>query len=159
MSVGKFRRGGITPNQVNICIHEIQNGEVSGEVYSRYSTEPWKFQNLVQLVASMESFFNKVSFPQSAVQLRGSAWDSTGKLPDIEKGPYLEREFLLEKRGECLTFLVSVRYRQNATWQGNLLWIEGNQAMEFKSALELMMMINKAIRAHNSNKKTYKDRW
>ena len=59
----------------------------------------------------------------------------------------------------CATYLVTVRYRQNATWQGSFLWVEENRAREFKSTLELMMLIDKALKEHLSGRNPLRRNW
>lgn len=43
------------------------------------------------------------------------------------------------------TFIVHVRYRQNATWQGDVIWAEKNERQGFRSALELLKLIDSAL--------------
>lgn len=100
MARERYRRGGTAPNQVCICVDEIREGEFGGKVYSRYSRNPWEFHSLIELLGGMESFYNKIAFPQSAVQLRGINWHAPGNLPGKTEEPVLEKEFLTEKR-EC----------------------------------------------------------
>ena len=52
---------------------------------------------------------------------------------------------MLEQRGQCATFFVCVRYRQNATWQGTLVWKEKEREVEFRSALELIVLVDNAL--------------
>ena len=84
----------------------------------------------------MESFYNKIAFPQSAVQLRGIDWNGPEDLLKEADEPFLKKEFLTEKRGECATFLVTVRYRAERHLAGKLSVGGGKPAREFKSALE-----------------------
>ncbi|KUG04072.1 hypothetical protein ASZ90_018518 [hydrocarbon metagenome] len=42
------------------------------------------------------------------------------------------------------TFLVSVRSRQNATWQGMIQWLEGKKTKSFRSQLEMIQLIQEA---------------
>lgn len=49
------------------------------------------------------------------------------------------------RRGDKGTFLVCVRYRQNSTWQGHVVWAEKNQQQPFRSALELLKLIDSAL--------------
>ena len=145
MAKGKYRRWGTAPNQVCVCVDEIKDGEISGKVYSRYSRTPWEFNSLIELLGQMESFYNKISFPQAAVQIRGIQWQEMGKLQVEAEQPFLEKEFLLEKRGIQATFLIIVRYRQNATWQGTISWVDKNEKQQFRSALELIKLIESAL--------------
>ena len=43
------------------------------------------------------------------------------------------------------TFLVKIVNTQNATWQGNVTWIEEQKSRNFRSALELLKLIDGAI--------------
>lgn len=42
------------------------------------------------------------------------------------------------------TFNISVLFRKNATWQGTLKWVEGGREVTFRSALELIKLIDGA---------------
>ncbi len=44
------------------------------------------------------------------------------------------------------TFVVQVAYNQNNTWQGTVKWIEGQNEQCFRSALELIRMIDDAVK-------------
>ena len=43
------------------------------------------------------------------------------------------------------TFEISVRFTQNATWQGQIYWIEQNQKQNFRSALEMLKLMDEAL--------------
>ena len=47
--------------------------------------------------------------------------------------------------GILATFAVRVLFRQNASWQGSVTWLEGKQEKSFRSALELIFLINSAL--------------
>ncbi|PWL48650.1 MAG: hypothetical protein DBY36_08935 [Clostridiales bacterium] len=49
------------------------------------------------------------------------------------------------QRGDKATFVVHVQYRQNATWQGSVVWAEKNKTQRFRSALELLKLIDSAL--------------
>lgn len=42
------------------------------------------------------------------------------------------------------TFLVKILYRQNHSWQGEVVWAETNERRYFRSALELIRLIDSA---------------
>lgn len=42
------------------------------------------------------------------------------------------------------TFLVRVQFRQNATWQGRIHWLENKKYSSFTSVLEMMNLLQKA---------------
>lgn len=46
---------------------------------------------------------------------------------------------------EGTRFIVNIRFRENATWQGEVLWIDQNKQCSFRSALELLKLIDGAL--------------
>ena len=54
-------------------------------------------------------------------------------------------EELLLKHGDLGSFIIRVQHRQNSSWQGRITWIEKNQTMYFRSALELMKLMEDAL--------------
>lgn len=57
---------------------------------------------------------------------------------------------LENKHGEKGTFVIYVKYRQNATWQGEMLWLEGNLKISFRSVLELLKLIDSTFEIGNA---------
>ena len=43
-----------------------------------------------------------------------------------------------------------ILFRQNASWQGELLWMEKNARQSFRSVLELITLMDSALRALDS---------
>ena len=50
-----------------------------------------------------------------------------------------------KNRGDKGTFIVQVMYRQNATWQGQVIWAEQNKKVYFRSAMELLKLMDSAL--------------
>ncbi len=42
-------------------------------------------------------------------------------------------------------FMVQIEHCENATWQGSVLWAEKNIAQQFRSALELIKLMDSAL--------------
>lgn len=49
------------------------------------------------------------------------------------------------REGRCATFAVRVLFRQNASWQGSVSWLEGSREESFRSALELAFLMDSAL--------------
>lgn len=43
------------------------------------------------------------------------------------------------------TFVVTVKCRQNATWQGSVQWLEKKKTLHFRSTLELIRLMDEAV--------------
>ena len=76
--------------------------------------------------------------------------------PYFEEEPYFERaaagaprpapEALGEQK-PLATFQLSVLFRQNASWQGSLTWLERAEEARFRSVLELVGLLDSALAA------------
>lgn len=43
------------------------------------------------------------------------------------------------------TFVLKILDRQNSTWQGSILWVEKQNEQYFRSALEMLKLIDEAL--------------
>lgn len=50
------------------------------------------------------------------------------------------------------TFVVRILDRKNATWQGSVTWTEQQNVQYFRSALELLKLIDSALDEFDENK-------
>ena len=51
------------------------------------------------------------------------------------------------------TFEISVKFMQNSTWQGEIHWVEKNQKQNFRSALEMLKLMDEALAEGTEEKK------
>lgn len=138
-----IKSGWYAPNFINMCIDNINDGELSGRIYHRYSKEPWKFTNIIQLieladVSSTDSNFHR--HPTSARSFTSTQFSGVDRLDKVQSP-----EDFIENRGQKGTFFLNVRYRQNSSWQGIVRWIEGNSTQQFVSVLELLKILSNAL--------------
>ena len=108
--------------------------------------EPVSITQTKDIFDTMEHFFNEIAYPQSYFQDRSFL----DKAAPEDKPPkaverYQDESILTHRRGKLATFEMTVRYRRNATWQGSVRWIEGDESRDFRSAMELIMFIDQAI--------------
>lgn len=131
------------PNFINMCIDNINDGELSGRIYHCYSKEPWKFTNILQLIELADDFFDKLEFPQASTSARSFTSTQFSSVDRLDK-VRLPEDFI-ENRGQKGTFFLNVRYRQNSSWQGSVTWVEEQREQHFRSALELLKLIDGAL--------------
>lgn len=95
------------------------------------------FESLAQFLVGAEALFNETNFPQSYTAKRAFAPrpDPGGGEP-FGPGPEMGR------RG---TFLIRLLFRQHASWQGSVVWVEGEGEQTFRSVLELVLLIDSAL--------------
>jgi hypothetical protein len=97
-----------------------------------------------ELIKTIDSDIASNRFPQNGIQYRSwgiqPATKPRGKVVSIEAA----------KNGAPAdpcnpTFIVQVLYRQNATWQGTIQWIEGRQTRQYRSVNELLKLMDEAL--------------
>lgn len=137
------------PNLVCICVDNVKDNRIEGRIYHYYTEQPEIIKGTMQLLRILEAFYDRIDFPQAAEQLREFVNDSAEvkRRKQLPK-PVKDREFLMKQDGECGTFLLHVQYRQNATWQGQIMWKERGKTLEFRSALELLVLLDNALAAY-----------
>ncbi|WP_300026630.1 hypothetical protein [Oscillibacter sp.] len=84
----------------------------------------------------MENLLDAMQFPQSFTALRAFS-----PPPSMVRKP----TDLQVQEGACATFAVRVLFRQNASWQGSVTWLEGNREESFRSVLELVLLLDSAL--------------
>lgn len=146
------------PNLLSVCIDRAEEGDYSGLAWDQYHMEPVPFNTMMDLIRHVESFFDEIGFPQRSTVPRsfdGTEPDKAGRRSVFHQNRNIEKvmsmDELEEKRGDQGTFIVQIKYRQNATWQGQVIWAEQNKKMYFRSALELLHLIDTAINEGNDS--------
>lgn len=56
----------------------------------------------------------------------------------------IKTEHMEHGRNRC-TFQITVKFLKNATWQGDIRWIEENQTGDFSSVLEMLFLMSDAL--------------
>ena len=57
----------------------------------------------------------------------------------------MERSDVMSKSNSESTFVVKIKYQENATWQGSVHWVNQNVELPFRSALELIKLMDSAM--------------
>ena len=96
-------------------------------------------------VLKMEELLDKMNFPQSFTEPRSFSQPQESLTHAPPKGEV--------QSGKCGTFAVRVYFRQNASWQGSVSWLEGDREERFRSVLELAFLLNSALSGEEPPKK------
>ena len=120
-----------------VCIDSYENGEFKGRFYNPHLKAGKEFLSLTHFLKEMEALFDDMNFPQSFNNIRSFATPPLyrqGSPPDdgIQKG-------------NLATFAVRVLFRQNASWQGSVSWLNQRKEQSFRSALELILLMDSAL--------------
>lgn len=132
------------PNLVSVCIDKVIDGAYEGRLYHKYSKNSVEFRTVEQLLQLLEKLCDRIGYPQSTTQSRNFHAKETMNARE-EALQVTDSSAILENKGTLGTFVVHVKYRQHSTWQGEVVWAEKNEKRTFRSALELLKLIDGAL--------------
>ncbi len=142
-------------NLICVCIDSFDNYDYNGRIWNQYDEKPSLFYGCVDMVSQMDELYDKWKFPQKANKYRtfNKKKEVVNTYQNILRGgSKMSIHNIQDKRGDKGTFVVQVQYRQNSTWQGQVIWAEKNKKEYFRSALELMKLIDSAMSEENVDK-------
>ena len=120
-----------------VCIDAYDNGNLNGRMYNPYFDAGITFRSTMEFLKKMDSMLEKMNFPQS--------FSINRVFQPISEIETLMTPSTEPKRGKSATFAVSVLFRQNASWQGSVTWLEENREESFRSVLELLFLMDSAL--------------
>ena len=154
-----------TPNGIVLHAERGAGHSIRGWFYHAYSREQIPFENADQMIFRMEEFFDSIRYPHPSTNIRTFA--ETGKKSDksdksgndCEKEELLtntsrrlrirervmDDQELLSKHGDLGSFIIRVQHRQNSSMQGRLTWVDKNKTVFFRSAWEMIRLIDSAL--------------
>ena len=120
-----------------VCVDSYELGVFAGRFYNPHLKDGESFQSLTQFLVKMEHTLDAMRFPQSFTTSRAFA---PPPKPRTEMAPIPDPQ-----EGLLATFAVRVIFRQNASWQGSVSWLEEGREESFRSVLELILLMNSAL--------------
>lgn len=121
-----------------ICVDDYTDEILTGRLSNPFVEGQIDFRGLMQFLRIMDTMLDEMNFPQSFTVKR-----TFGNGVPVSEGAL--RRDTPEPRGSKATFVVRVFFRQNASWQGSILWIEGGREESFRSVLELVLLMHSAL--------------
>lgn len=148
-------------NIVNLCIDSWKREGPCGRLYHQYTADAIPFLSLYEALESMNQLYDVLRYPETFTAFRSFASSQkperhktteTGRIAELPERKKTridsrERESLaqvMRNRGQSATFLIHVRYRQHFSWQGEIIWVDGQQRKYFRSVWELIRLIDSA---------------
>lgn len=134
-----------TPNGIVLCVNSRNGENIEGELYHGYSKEGIPFIGYEEIIRIAEKLFNALGFPHMGTSDR----DIDGHVNSYNKEEGMARvlkdEEMLANHGDMGTFVIRVQHRQHSSWQGRVTWLEEDKSVYFRSALELIKIIDGAL--------------
>ena len=125
-----------------IKVYSYHNKNIQGVLYNPFFENELVFENMMQLVTMVERISDSIVFPQKAMTLRHFS-DTTEK----DSSDSFDFETTADFSGQVslATFELEILFRQNASWQGNIVYAEQNLSSSFRSLLELLTLMDSVL--------------
>lgn len=122
---------------VLVCVDSYENGVPMGKLYLP-GQQAERFGSLSRMLLQAEGLLEQSGALQSF---------TTPRIFSQVNPPQAEKcDATSMARGALATFEVRVMFRQHASWQGEVLWLEGSDRQSFRSVLELITLMDSALR-------------
>lgn len=125
-----------------VCIDSYEDSVPYGRFYNPFCKTEKRFGGILSFLKSMEETVDQMDFPKAYTVRRKFA----DVLPDSTAPP---EDF--QGAGQFATFAIRILFRQNTSWQGSIVWLEGKQEESFRSVLELLLLIGSALDSKKQN--------
>ena len=128
--------------RLTVCIDSYENSVMKGRILNT-NQEIAPFESLVQFLLGVETFLEAPQMPQSYTSLRRFS-DLLPMTGGTAVSNYVGK-------GAKATFELQVLFRQHSSWQGVVIWRERKMEQSFRSVLELVMLMDSALRTVNDS--------
>lgn len=123
-----------------VCIDSYHDKIMKGRIINPFFDGSIEFSGLMSFLLTMEGLLEQMKCPQPYEMKRSFAEEQVYQ--------YRIGQHNQENKGKKGTFTLKILFRQNASWQGIVLWEEQGQRKSFRSVLELLILMNSALEAN-----------
>ena len=125
-----------------ISVYSYQNKNIQGVISNPFFEKEMVFENMMQLITIIVHVSNSLLYPQKAMELRQFS-DNT---PSVELSIFdFETTADFSDQNPLATFELEVIFRQNASWQGSIVYVDQNLSSSFRSVLELLTLMDSVL--------------
>ena len=121
-----------------VCVDGYERGNLTGSMYNPGCGRLCEFHSLTRFLTEMERLLDDLALPQSFTAAR--------RFVHRAEAPPAQTPGERPLSGRLATFSVRILFRQNASWQGTVKWLEGGMEESFRSALELILLMDSALK-------------
>ncbi len=119
-----------------IATDSYEDGVPAGRMYLPQQNGEIAFYGILQALQEAEQVMDTIELPRSFGAMRTFQPLPPTAEPSESSGM---------SEGRLATFYLRVLFRQNASWQGSITWVEGRQEQSFRSVLELLLLVAGAL--------------
>lgn len=125
-----------------IKMYSYDNKCMQGTIFNPFFEKEMVFENVMQMITMIERISDSLFFPQKAMQLRQFA--DCDQPEDKTTFDFVTTSDFSEKF-PLATFELEIIFRQNASWQGNIVYAENSLSSSFRSVLELLSLMDSVL--------------
>ena len=133
-----------SPGTICICVDEYEKQKVLCRVYHAGNKYPLYLYEMGRLLIEIDRILDELHYPESSTAGRSFKRLALDRSKTKERVSMTKKVEIQQKGGKG-TFVVQIQYRQHATWQGKVVWAEKDESRPFRSALELLKLIDSAL--------------
>ncbi|MGM9522004.1 MAG: hypothetical protein ACI3VB_05950 [Oscillospiraceae bacterium] len=128
------------PMEMKTCVIKVESYEhkiLQGTLYNPHFSAEVQFKSSTELFMLMDGLFDDLKFPQRTMKQRTFTEEAASPQPSAQEE--------IQAKPPLATFKLNVQFRQNASWQGTLYWLDKKTEASFRSVLELTYLMDSAI--------------
>lgn len=145
---------GVTPEGrcMIMYVESVTGMDLQGVMDNCYLDEPIHFSHVMEMICVADSILDQLEYPKASVNYRSNKRKKKVSMPLDERLAYQRRvynriqpmEAKLRHMGKRRYFVVKILFRQNASWQGELVVLENRKIISktrYRSIYELVRLI------------------
>ena len=121
-----------------LCLDTLNEGSF----FSPHLAKSTTFSTLTDFLMIADRYCDEMVMPQHAMEPRNFGKQLAAKRYNRKDVIIRTDPAKVRSKGKMATFIITVLFRHNASWQGTVRWIDGKQEAHFRSTLELLQLIN-----------------
>ena len=119
-----------------ICVDSYKDKVLEGRIHNVLRDSSIPFKSAIDMLVKLEMLLDEAKLVQSYSVKRVFT-------PNTVSGSLVQGGSVED--GKLATFSLKLLFRQNASWQGSVLWCDGNSEESFRSVLELLLLMDNAL--------------
>ena len=130
-----------------IAVDDYNGADFSGELYNPFYSQCIQIKSFQQLIKELDALMDEIGCPMSGMEKR-----TFTKHSNVDTRAIFLADKTQAQRGKLATFAIRIQYRNNASWQGTVKWMEGDAEEYFRSVLELFWLLDSAMKTEETVK-------
>lgn len=112
----------------------------TARLYNPFYKRIVQIESFHHLLKELDKLMDEIGCPMSGMGKRRFSNISS----EIDRTVKIEEDITVPK-GKLATFAIRTQYRNNASWQGTVKWLEGESEEYFRSMLDLFWLLDSAM--------------